>query len=60
MSPPTTKWATDLGVAVNDLFSVVGECGAGNLLAKDGVHFTPEGSEILGSAVAAAIRAAAA
>ena len=53
-----TAIAGDLGVAVNDLFRVIDNHGAGDVLAEDGVHFTAEGSEILGRAVAAAIRAA--
>ena len=51
--------AAALGVAVNDLHSVVVERGAAGLLVEDGVHFTDEGSEILGRAAAAAIRAVA-
>jgi lysophospholipase L1-like esterase len=53
-----TTIAAELGVTVNDLFSVIADHGAGDLLAEDGVHFTPEGSVILGRAAAAAIRAA--
>ena len=46
-----------LGVPVNDLYSVVMCAGPGELLGQDGVHFTPEGSALLGKAVADAIRA---
>ena len=51
--------AAGLGVAVNDLHAAVVEGGAGELLAEDGVHFTAAGDEVLGRAVAAAVRAAA-
>lgn len=43
-------------VPVNDLFAVVTEAGKDKLLGADGVHFTPEGYEVLGRAVAEAIR----
>lgn len=51
--------AAGLGVVVNDLHAAVVEAGAAELLAEDGVHFTAAGSEVLGRAVAAAVRAAA-
>ncbi len=51
--------AAGLGVAVNDLHAAVVEGGSGELLAEDGVHFTAAGDEVLGRAVAAAVRAAA-
>ena len=50
--------AEDMGVGVNDLFSVVTNAGRDALLMPDGVHFTPDGCLLLGRAVAAAIRAA--
>ena len=51
--------AAGLGIAVNDLHAAVVEAGADELLAEDGVHFTAAGSEVLGRAVAAAVRASA-
>ena len=51
--------AAGLGVAVNDLHAAVVEGGGAELLAEDGVHFTAAGDEVLGRAVAAAVRAAA-
>jgi lysophospholipase L1-like esterase len=44
--------AVDLGVPIDDLFAVVEEVGKTRLLTQDGVHFTEEGSRILGRAVA--------
>ena len=46
----------DLGVAVNDLFSLVDSAGRDDLMAPDGVHFKPEGYALLGKAVADCIR----
>lgn len=46
----------DLGVAVNDLFSVVMSAGRDDLLMPDGVHFKPEGYALLGEHVAETIR----
>ena len=48
------------GVALNDLHAAVVEGGAAELLDEDGVHFTAAGNEVLGRAVAAAVRGAAA
>lgn len=44
------------GVAVNDLFGVVEAAGRDRLLRDDGVHFSDEGSRLLGEAVAAFVR----
>jgi lysophospholipase L1-like esterase len=44
--------ARELGIVVNDLFSVVMSAGRDDLLIEDGVHFTPEGGELLGEHVA--------
>jgi len=44
------------GAAVDDLFGVITEAGRDELLSEDGVHFKPEGYEILGKAVAECIR----
>ena len=44
--------AEELGVPVNDLFSAVEEVGRNELLKPDGVHFTDEGSVLLGKKVA--------
>jgi lysophospholipase L1-like esterase len=49
--------AVRMSVPVNDLFEVVMRAGRDRLLSRDGVHFTEEGSALLGKAVAAAIRA---
>lgn len=46
------------GVEVNDLYNVVMRAGRDRLLTEDGVHFQPEGSAILGRAVAQTVRAA--
>jgi lysophospholipase L1-like esterase len=48
--------AERVAVPVNDLFEVVMRAGRDRLLSPDGVHFTKEGSAVLGKAVAAAIR----
>ena len=47
--------AVDLGVPIDDLFAVVEREGKARLLTQDGVHFTEEGSRLLGSAVAECI-----
>lgn len=44
--------AVDLGVPIDDLFAVVEREGKVRLLTQDGVHFTAEGSQLLGRAVA--------
>ncbi len=49
--------AERMGVPVNDLLEVVMRAGRDRLLSPDGVHFTKEGSALLGKEVAAAIRA---
>ncbi len=48
--------AAELGVAVNDLWTVVEQAGRERMLGPDGVHFTPEGYRRLGEAVAAFLR----
>jgi len=48
--------AERMGVPANDLFEVVMRAGRDRLLSPDGVHFTKEGSALLGKEVAAAIR----
>jgi lysophospholipase L1-like esterase/dienelactone hydrolase len=45
-----------LGVPVNDLNAIVGDGGVGELLAKDGTHYTPAGYERLADAVADTIK----
>ena len=50
--------ARELNVPINDLHRVVCDAGCEAMLAEDGVHFTPEGTELLGRAVADMIRAA--
>jgi lysophospholipase L1-like esterase len=47
--------AEDLGVPIDDLFAVVQREGKARLLTQDGVHFTTEGSQLLGRAVAECI-----
>ena len=47
--------AEDLGVPIDDLFAVVQREGKTRLLTQDGVHFTTEGSQLLGRAVAECI-----
>ena len=41
---------------INDLYTVVMNAGKERMLKEDGVHFTAEGCELLGKAVAKAIR----
>jgi len=48
--------AGKLGVRINNLYEVIMKSGRDKLLTKDGVHFTEEGSELLGHAVAEAVR----
>lgn len=48
--------AQAMNVRVNDLHRIVTEAGVERLLAEDGVHYTVEGCEVLGKAVATAIR----
>jgi lysophospholipase L1-like esterase len=48
--------AERMSVPVNDLFEAVMRAGRDRLLSPDGVHFTKEGSALLGRAVASAIR----
>ena len=44
--------AEDLDVPIDDLFAVVEREGKARLLTQDGVHFTEEGSQLLGRVVA--------
>lgn len=44
-----------LGIPINDLYSVVISAGAENILLNDGVHFKPEGCDLLGEHVAECI-----
>jgi lysophospholipase L1-like esterase len=44
------------GAAIDDLHKVVVDNGPAQMLTEDGVHFTDEGSAVLGRAVASAIR----
>lgn len=48
--------AQELNVSVNDLNAIVNKAGRDRVLLPDGVHFTEEGSALLGSAVAARLR----
>ena len=47
--------ALDLRVPIDDLFVVVQREGKARLLTQDGVHFTAEGSQLLGRVVAECI-----
>ena len=47
--------AEDLDVPIDDLFAVVEREGKARLLTQDGVHFTEEGSQLLGRAVAGCV-----
>jgi len=44
--------AEDIGVPIDDLFAVIEREGKARLLTQDGVHFTEEGSQLLGRVVA--------
>jgi len=48
--------AQKLGVKINNLYDVVMNVGRDKLLTQDGVHFTEEGSVLLGRAVAEVVR----
>lgn len=45
-----------LNIPINDLFGVMMQAGRDTYILKDGLHFTPEGSALMGQAVAEAIR----
>ena len=45
----------DLGVAFNDLYAVVDQAGSATVQCGDGVHYKPEGYELLAHAVVKAI-----
>ncbi len=46
----------ELGIAVNDLFTVINSAGRDDFLLQDGVHFKPEGYALLGKSVAECIQ----
>ena len=48
--------ARELEIPIDDLFSVIAKAGRDRLLRDDGVHFTEEGSALLGKAVADFVR----
>ena len=48
--------ATKFGFSINDLHSLVSAHGAEDLLLPDGLHFNAVGNELIGSAIASAIR----
>ncbi len=48
--------ATENGAVINDLHAVVEKAGRKNVLDSDGVHYNAAGCELLGKAVATAIR----
>ena len=54
---PTQALVESLGLGVNDLYAAVEAVGVDQLIAADGVHFQPEGYEVLGKAVAQRVRA---
>jgi lysophospholipase L1-like esterase len=47
----------DYDIALNDLYQVIIDAGKDEMVRDDGVHFTDEGSVVLGRAVADAIKA---
>tara|TARA_Y100000588_G_scaffold359158_1_gene417944 strand:- start:1159 stop:1740 length:582 start_codon:yes stop_codon:yes gene_type:complete len=51
-----TGVAEELCVGIDDLYQVVMDNGKDEMLGPDGVHFTEQGAEVLGRAVAAVIR----
>ena len=51
-----SRIASETGVSINDLYKAMSDAGASGYLQKDGVHFTPEGYELLGRTVADFIR----
>ncbi|PTY05989.1 hypothetical protein DB346_01070 [Verrucomicrobia bacterium LW23] len=46
------------GVQINDLGALVHQHGPASMICEDGVHYTPEGSAVLGTRVASVIREA--
>ena len=48
--------ARTLAVEVDDLYAIAMKAGPEDILMPDGVHFTDEGSALLGKAVARLIR----
>ncbi len=50
------KLAEAQGLLVNDLYSAIEQVGTQKLIGPDGVHFNPEGCEVLGKTVAAFVR----
>ena len=47
--------AEDLVIIINDLYQVVMDAGRDQLLVPDGVHFSPQGSSLLGKAMSNAV-----
>ncbi|MBI3986603.1 MAG: SGNH/GDSL hydrolase family protein [Lentisphaerae bacterium] len=52
------KVAEQWGVPIDDLFAAVQQAGRDSLLRPDGVHFTPDGCDLLGRTVAKFIESA--
>lgn len=50
------KIANELGIIVNDLYEVIMKTGRDTCLKPDGVHFTDEGSQLLGHSVASFLK----
>ncbi|MBA4189736.1 MAG: hypothetical protein C0467_17255 [Planctomycetaceae bacterium] len=50
------KLMLELGIPVNDLNRIVQDGGPGEMLGKDGTHYTPAGSDRLADAVADCVR----
>lgn len=48
--------ATEMNISIDDLYTVVVAAGRDNIILPDGVHFTPDGYNILGNAVAEFIK----
>jgi isoamyl acetate esterase len=47
---------SDFGIPLNDLYGTITAAGRDRLLSPDGVHFTPEGCDLLGRTVADFVR----
>lgn len=56
MSDDLVLIGASIRVPVDDLHAAIEAGGRGSLLTQDGVHFTPEGSRLLGQTVADFVR----
>ena len=48
--------AKELGIAIDDLFGFVNQCGRDTILLEDGAHFRAEGYKLIGKRVAEFVR----